>query len=126
MHLTGTERKILLLALDRSASGGEVIAAAGRLVNSWRKRYRDGYELIGELEPKNPKRSIEDIRRDREARQAAWLRRRATFGQVTLRFGKHRGKPLSQIPADYLIWVLRNCSGLNPYTREAIEGFLRT
>jgi hypothetical protein len=56
----------------------------------------------------------------------AWLRRRATFGEVTLRFGKHCGKPLAQIPADYLIWVLRNCSRLNPYTREAIEGFLRT
>jgi exodeoxyribonuclease X len=47
------------------------------------------------------------------------------FGQVTLHFGKHRGKPLQDIPADYLIWVLQNCSRLNPCMREAIEGFLR-
>src|SRR5262245_52448610 len=112
--------------MDRSAPDGEVTAAAGRLVNQWRKRYRDGYELLRELEPKASKRSIEDIRRDKEVRQAAWLRRRVTFGQVTLRFGKHCGKPLSEIPVDYLIWVLRKCSRLNPYTREAIEGFLRT
>jgi hypothetical protein len=122
MHLTETEKKILLLAMDRSAPDGEVTAAAGRLIRLFRKRYRDGYELIGDLEslPKRPKLWL-----DAKERHAAWLRRRATFGQVTLRFGKHRGKPLAQIPADYLIWVLQNCLRLNPCTREAIEGFLQ-
>ena len=123
MELTETERKILLLAMDRSAPDGEVTAAAGRLIRLFRKRYRDGYELINDLESlPNHARPMIDAR----VRHAVWLRRRATFGQVTLRFGKHRGKPLAEIPADYLIWVLRNCSRLNLYTREAIEGFLRT
>ena len=126
MRLTETEKKCLILAFDRSTPEGEMIAAAGRLVRLLRKRYRDGYEVLGDLAPKAAKRSIEDIRRDRETRQAAWLRRRATFGAVTLRFGKHRGKPLSNIPADYLLWVLRNCSRLKPALREAIEGYLRT
>ena len=122
MKLTEIEKKILLLAMDRSAPDGEVTAAAGRLIRLFRKRYRDGYELIGDLESLPERKPLIDAR----ARHAAWLRRRATFGQVTLRFGKHCGKPLAQIPADYLIWVLRNCSRLNLYTREAIEGFLRT
>jgi hypothetical protein len=122
MELTATEKKILLLAMDRSAPDGEVTAAAGRLIRLFRKRYRDGYELVGDLESL-PERKPWPVARERHA---AWLRRRATYGQVTLRFGKHRGKPLADIPADYLIWILRNCPRLNSYTREAIEGFQQT
>ena len=122
MTLTETEKKILLLALDRSAPDGEVTAAAGRLIRLFRKRYGEGYELIGDLESLPECKLLIDAR----ARHATWLRRRATFGQVTLRFGKHRGKPLADIPADYLIWILRNCPRLNSYTREAIEGFQQT
>ena len=121
MTLTETEKKILLLAMDRSAPDGEVTAAAGGLIRLFRKRYRDGYELANDLESLPERKPLINA----QARHAAWPRRRATFGNVTLRFGKHRGKPLADIPADYLIWVLRNCSRLNPYTREAIEGFLR-
>jgi len=95
--------------------------AAGGLIRLFRKRYRDGYELANDLEYLPERKPLINA----QARHAAWPRRRATFGNVTLRFGKHRGKPLADIPADYLIWVLRNCSRLNPYTREAIEGFLR-
>ena len=122
MKLTEIEKKILLLAMDRSAPDGEVTAAAGRLIRLFRKRYRDGYELASDLESL-PERKPWPVARERHA---AWLRRRATYGNVTLHFGKHRGKPLFEIPADYPIWVLQNCTRLNPAMREAIEAFLRT
>jgi hypothetical protein len=50
MHFTEIEKKILLLAMDLSAPEGEVTAAAGRLLRLFRKRYRDGYELIDDLQ----------------------------------------------------------------------------
>ena len=35
-------------------------------------------------------------------------------------FGRHRGKPLEEIPADYLEWILDNCTNLTPRLRSAI------
>jgi hypothetical protein len=39
-------------------------------------------------------------------------------------FGKHRGKPLSEIPIQYLAWVLENCVNASPYLREEIRRIL--
>ena len=36
-------------------------------------------------------------------------------------FGKHRGKRLSIIPPSYLLWVLDNCSDLQPTLRKEIR-----
>lgn len=35
-------------------------------------------------------------------------------------FGKHRGKPLPDIPNGYLAWVLRECD-LDPWLRAAVQ-----
>jgi hypothetical protein len=121
VKLTETEKKCLILAFDRAVGDGEIVAAAGRLVQFWRKRYRDGYELINDLEflPTRPPRI------DFTAKHAAWLRRQSIYGSVVLNFGKHRGKPLNQIPADYLTWILENCcTRLSFSTREAIKNYL--
>ena len=40
-------------------------------------------------------------------------------------FGKHRGKPIQNVPGDYLRWVLKNCSNATPQLRRAIERELR-
>ena len=40
-------------------------------------------------------------------------------------FGKHRGKPICNIPADYLRWVLKSCDNATPQLRRAIEHELR-
>jgi hypothetical protein len=40
-------------------------------------------------------------------------------------FGKHKGKPLAEVPAGYLTWLLENVPDLYPKTREAIEAFVR-
>lgn len=39
-------------------------------------------------------------------------------------FGRHQGKPLDQVPAGYLVWVLENITGMWPETRQAIASFL--
>jgi hypothetical protein len=36
-------------------------------------------------------------------------------------FGKYRGHRLSEIPADYFLWVLNEASAAKPWLREAIE-----
>ena len=50
MKLTETEKKILILAMDTSASDGETAAAATKFIRSLRDRYKSGYELIKDLD----------------------------------------------------------------------------
>jgi hypothetical protein len=40
-------------------------------------------------------------------------------------FGKHRGKPLEQVPLSYLRWVLENCDSATPSLREEISRVIR-
>jgi hypothetical protein len=47
--LTPEEKKCLLLAFDPSVPEGEMVAAANKLINSLRGRYKGGYELVQEL-----------------------------------------------------------------------------
>jgi len=50
MKLSDTEKKILMLAMDRVASDGEIAAAASRFFHSLRKRYKNGLDLIKDME----------------------------------------------------------------------------
>jgi hypothetical protein len=36
-------------------------------------------------------------------------------------FGKYRDRPMSEIPLDYLGWVLHECRGLRPWLRAAVQ-----
>jgi hypothetical protein len=36
-------------------------------------------------------------------------------------FGKHKGKPVSAVPSDYLLWALHEARCISPWLREAIE-----
>jgi hypothetical protein len=36
-------------------------------------------------------------------------------------FGRHKGQPLSEIPSDYLVWILEHANNAKPYLRKAIE-----
>lgn len=49
MKLTDIERKLLMLAMDKSAPDGEIAAAATKFIRSLRERYASGIELIEEL-----------------------------------------------------------------------------
>lgn len=48
------------------------------------------------------------------------------FDEVPIPFGKHRGKPLREVPLSYLHWALDNADVLwsRPTLREAIRGYL--
>jgi exodeoxyribonuclease X len=36
-------------------------------------------------------------------------------------YGKHKGTPIKDIPADYIGWLLKQ-SDLDPYPRKALKG----
>jgi hypothetical protein len=105
MNLTTTERKLLLLAFDRAAPVGEIASAGACLIKQLRKRFPDGYILLAELDGSH---DSEDSK----------------YGSVTMPFGKHKGRHLAQIPADYLYWILDNCVHLDRRLRRAIERHL--
>jgi hypothetical protein len=44
--------------------------------------------------------------------------------EVVMPFGRHKGKPLSQVPADYLDWLRRNGESLDMDLRDAIDSHL--
>jgi hypothetical protein len=41
--------------------------------------------------------------------------------ETTFPFGKHKGKPLSEIPDDYFAWLRREGVDLNPWLEEAVQ-----
>jgi hypothetical protein len=55
-----------------------------------------------------------------------WQEEAKSLGRFVLRFGQHRGKCLRDVDPGYLVWVLRNFTGLWPETRNAIERYLET
>jgi hypothetical protein len=105
MRFTALEQKILLLAMDPAAPPGELASAANKLVLLLRKRFQDGYALIGDLETLPERDAVN------------------RFGEYVIRFGKHKGKPLKEIPVDYLSYLLT--IDLHDGTRAAIKGWLR-
>jgi hypothetical protein len=121
MNLTDTEKKCIILAMNEGAASGEIEAAAAKFVLLLRKRYVDGYALLKDLEVLPDRGSVTVAER-----QAAWQRRRDVYGSTMFPFGKHKGKTLSQIPADYLLWILKNVDHLSDPLRSAIENFLDT
>jgi hypothetical protein len=48
-----------------------------------------------------------------------------TDDDLAMPFGKYRGEPLSEIPADYLRWVLREVDALEPWLGEGIRAELQ-
>jgi hypothetical protein len=45
--------------------------------------------------------------------------------QLKMPFGKHKGKPLGEVPKDYLQWLLRKADRMDSDTREAVEIVLK-
>jgi uncharacterized protein (DUF3820 family) len=97
-----TEEKLLRLALDPGACGGEIRTSAVKLIQSLRRRGVKAEQVIrgSELAQKTPLQRAEAMR---------------------LNFGKYKGKPIAQVPADYLRWVLENAANLSHAERSAIR-----
>jgi putative quorum-sensing-regulated virulence factor len=115
MQLDPREIKLVLLALDAAAAIGERDSAALAFMRSLGKRFRDGHALVTALEARG-----KEIIRERVVLKKA----ESPYADVLMRFGKHKGKPLREVPADYLCWVLRKCDRLSPSTRIAIKSYL--
>ena len=98
------EIKLLTLALDRGASDGEINNAAKMFVRSLRKRGVTVADLIEQEQPDyNMLPSYMDMR---------------------MEFGKHKGKLLVDVPGEYLVWVLSNCTNISIRLRAAITELL--
>ena len=108
MKLTDRQRKLLILAFDPAATAGEAVNALRVIFRDWINTYRDGHELVKDLE-------TETIVRQKKENP---------YGDFVLSFGRHKGKPLKEIPVSYLLWTLDNFEDLWPQTRRAIERYL--
>jgi hypothetical protein len=104
---TEVEAKLLRLALDRAARGGEIQTSAIKLIESWRRRGLSAETLLALSDAQHPSS-------------------RSTFSpaDVLMPFGKCRGFPLRKIKASYLRWVLENCEDLQPELERAIRAVL--
>ena len=111
MQLTPLQCQLVLMAMDPAAAPGEQTAAAVAFFRSFRRDYRDGYALLADFaESSNTTRASVPSNH---------------YGAVTMTFGKHRGRPLADIDAGYLLWVLDNVPTLSSSLRQAIEGHLQ-
>jgi hypothetical protein len=109
MKLSDREKKLLILAFDPGATAGEAMNALRVVFRDWINKYPDGHALTRDLE---------------SGGSVIQEQRASPHGNVILGFGRYRGKCLRDVPADYLLWVLSNFSGLWPETRTAIERYL--
>jgi hypothetical protein len=112
MKLSDRERKLLVLAFNPASTTGEAMNALRVIFRNWIQKYRDGRELVKDLESGEEKVVYRGGKAD-------------IYGAVTLGFGKYKGRPLKDIPIDYLLWVLENFEDLWPSTRRAIEKYPR-
>ena len=103
MNLTAQQRQLLLTAMDRAANVHEQNAAAVFFFRELRKHFPDGYGLLATIG-------------NGSAPPA-----KSAYGSITMPFGKHRGKALSEIPVDYLLWCLDKMTALSRHLRRAIE-----
>jgi hypothetical protein len=102
-----TEEKFIRLALDPAARDGEIKTSAAKLIESLRRRGVRAEQIICSSEL-GKKTAIEKA------------------AEVRLTFGRYRGQPIADIPADYLQWALQNVSALSHAQRSAIRLILAT
>ena len=98
----------MLLAFDSGAAPGESANALRVLFRDWIRDYRDGHELVKDL----------------EGEKIVEGKKENPYGEVVLGFGKYRGRKIKDVEISYLLWVLDSFEGLWPQTRKAIERYL--
>ena len=94
---TDTERKLLTLALNSSATENESDVCAVKFVRSLRRRGITTEQFVRAL----------------SQRTLASRELSAARGRV-ITFGKHRGKSVGEVRPSYLDWALKNCRDM-PY-----------
>lgn len=99
--------KLLALALDKAARDGEWRNAATMFVAALRKAGITADELLAPAPAPRPQGCWQPPPPD-------WRNR-----SVTMPFGRHKGKPLREIPTPYLEWLL-SLDTLRPDLHSAI------
>ena len=115
MQLTPQQRQFLLMAMDPAAAPGEQAAAERLFFRSLRKAYHDGYAVLTDLKEVSNTTGVTPTTHASSHR----------YGSVTMPFGKHKGRKLSEIDATYLLWLLDNATALDRALRRAIERHLQ-
>lgn len=110
MSLSPKAQKLILLLMDGAAAANEQEIAVRKLTDCLRKEYADGYALLADW---NKSKASPPPRSSGES----------PYGRFIIGFGKYKGKPLKDIPIDYLLYLL-DWPVLLPRTRTAIEKFL--
>ena len=80
---------------------------------NWINKYSDGHALVKDLEPGGEKIVYRDSRKGN------------LYGELTLGFGKYKGRAIKDVPISYLLWVLDNFEDLWPQTRQGDREILR-
>jgi hypothetical protein len=93
-QLNELERRLVRLALDSSARGGEISTSAQKLVESWRARGVDGTALLNALEG------------GQDGAELAIQRSKPDWGLTVCPFKKYRGEMLCDIPPSYIRYML--------------------
>lgn len=99
--MTEVEMKLFRLALDKAATDEEAATAAAKLIALMRKRGADSYDPNERDRFRIPE-AARQARHDKTVKAEHWP------GSIVMPFGKHVGRPLAQIPPDYLRWCLEN------------------
>jgi hypothetical protein len=95
------EVKLLKLALDPGASSSEAEVASVKLIRSLRSRGVQATSMLPVLSASSG------------------------LGDVVIDFGKYRGRPLGQVPFDYLHWALSNVTNRPELVRQIREFLAR-
>ena len=103
LQLTAQQQQLLLTAMDRAANPHERDIAAVFFFRELRKQFPDGHGVLATIG------------------NGSTPPAKSAYGSISMPFGKHKGKALSEIPVDYLLWCLDNMTALSRHLRQAIE-----
>ena len=102
--LNDIEMKLLRLALDKGAYEGEADNAAIMLIRKLRQRNVKAEQLFEQSQ------SIQFSK--------------CGNGNEKMTFGKYRNEMIKNVPTNYLVWVLNNCTNIDTNLKLAIHKFL--
>ena len=133
MELSDRLKKFIKFAMDPAATRNEKMIAALKFFEELGKDYSDAYVLIEVLEAAPTESGeaaavVEDpaefFSRHVEQMQQEATRNAFTYDDQPCPFGKHKGKPLREVPTGWLQWACR-LPDLYAPTRKMFEAQLR-